>query len=180
MGVPGVTAELEPRDRARHGCAGRPVRADGKVWLIPDAPACPALDETRDTLHDQAVKERAVDVGEIEAAALCLLRINYDIDITEALAVVTAADTSELTHAVMPALLGPNFGDAKRRTTYSMWVRVSLLANGIEPASLPPADLYDVLDTLVRTGRALPSSQFCDVTKWVKERDALLQQAGDW
>ena len=44
--------------------------------------------------------------------------------------------------------------------TFTAWARSALLANGLDPAKVPAADLAAVLHQLVGTGRAVAHAEF--------------------
>ena len=183
MNADATTPLPEPGDDARplinsvrikHGATGRGVvMTGGGDWLIPDAPTSEALDNLRDRLFDKVTKDKTAGSIEIRSAAIVLLRHNYNVSLSEALHLVDGANAQQLTNAVAAALLGPDYGDPRRRKTYSIWVRTSLAANGLDPRKIEPALLHDVLDTLIRTGRAVPAEDYCDVALFVKKREQL-------
>jgi hypothetical protein len=166
-----TTAPLTPAARARNGAEGRPVTMQGGAeWLIANDPTGHGMDGIRDRIHDHATRDGCAQTEAIHAGALCLLRQNYDLTFPEALQLIQGADGDALAQAVAAGLLGPRYGDPKRRTTYSMWVRSTLAANGLKASEIEPALIHDVIDCLVKTGRAVPEDHYCDLADWVRRK----------
>ncbi len=153
-------AGLCPERREYEGASGTPaVLSDGQTWLLADGGLRNALDGLRDRIDDEARLRGDVSMLDVSEAAGTLLRANYRLSIDEAADLVFGApDGDALTAAVLAALFGP---PAPRRT-YTNWATSALLANGIDPASIPGDLRPHVLAQLVRTGRAIPVDEFVD------------------
>lgn len=149
-----ILRQLSPEERARGAAAGTPVEVGGEVWHF--AAHVTPLAEVWGRLYDANLLAGRYDPDDVLLAALKLLTPNYDLTLDEAVAVVRAADPAALVRAVEEALFGPE----ERHRTYPGWVASSLWSNGVDPASVPPEHLRDVLDQLVLTGRAVPASKF--------------------
>jgi hypothetical protein len=150
--------ELVPEIRALNGAAGTPVvLADGREWLLADGGLGNALDEVRDRIDDAARLTGEVDMGDVREAAFSLLLDNYELTGPEAAGLILGADGQKLTDAVGAALFG-----ATGRRTYTLWAASALLANGLDPATIPGPMRWHVLDHLVATRRAIPATDFID------------------
>jgi len=169
---------LTTEARRKTGATGTPVKMNGgEAWLLPDALCASSLDDLRDRIFDQMVRERAVRLTEVRSAALILLRYNYDVTLPEALALVAGAEPKELTDAVVASPVGPQKN--QRRQTYSMWVKASLAANNIDPDHIPQELVHEVLEVLVRTGRTVPADEYCDLARHMRHKLQILNQR-DW
>jgi hypothetical protein len=147
-----------PDLRALEGAAGTPiVLADGEEWLLADGGLCNELDDLRDHLDDEARLTGEASSAEVNEAAFVLLRANYELSGPEAAGLILGADGQRLSDAVGAAL----FGAAGRRT-YTLWAASALLANGLDPATIPGPMRRHVLDHLVASGRAIPATKFID------------------
>lgn len=172
--------DLTPDARVRRGARGVPVvLAGGAEWLIPYAVAARAMDEYRDELYDSMALSSQVETLDVKAAALTLIRVNYELTCEEAAALITGegADVEGLVDAVVESLIGPEEG--KTRRSYTMWVQAALLSNGLDPAKIPPDMVGEVLAMLVKTGRALPAEKFVDTALYQAKRAAVLAEA-EW
>jgi hypothetical protein len=148
-----------PEAREKQDAAGTPViLADGRTWLLADGGLCNMLDGLRDEIDDQARLREAVDVGLIRNAAFLLLKANYVLTDAEAAWLVIGVEAQPLTDAVSRAF----FGDPEPRRTFTGWAASSMLANGIDPASVPTHLREHVLSILVTTGRTVPASTFIE------------------
>jgi hypothetical protein len=145
--------------RRRSGITGRRmILPDGTEWLLADAGIAPVLTELRDKIHDdRTLGGGKVLVEDLEIAGFYLLTQNYDLTPQEAFRILAAATTEELVTEVGEALFSPT---APAIYTYTDWVEGALLANGLDPARLPPEKVAIVLRHLVGTGRALPIEKF--------------------
>jgi hypothetical protein len=159
---------LEPHDRTRPRARGTPVAIIDRTWLLADY--VPKPDDVWDRLFDQNALSNRYDHVTLRQAGLRLLDANYDLTPDEAVGLIRAADLDDLVTAVEAALFGP----AETDNTYSDWVKVSLWSNNINPAAVPPEDRRDVLDYLVRVGRAVPASDYVSSAEAAKVRGALL------
>jgi hypothetical protein len=76
---------------------------------------------------------------------------NYQLSPDESVGLVRSVPAVKLLLAVETALFGK---PGRKHITLSGWTRAVLLANGLDPDTLPPADRRAVCDELVRIGRA--------------------------
>lgn len=154
-----IEGDLFPEARAKEGATGVPlVLADGQEWLLADGGMANALDGLRDRIDDAARLRGEVDTVEVRNAAFILLKANYDLVDGEAATLIMGAEPQALTDAVSLAL----FGDGDGRRTYSVWATASLLANGVDPGSVPVRFMPFVLEILVQTKRTVPAGQFIE------------------
>lgn len=160
---------LTPGDRQRvRFPAGTPLELAGAVWYLAPGGLHPEIDDLRDDLHDRACLSGGFrlnaampgagdDWYAVADVAVFLLRLQYDLTAFEAAGLVARgcepADLYGATHAAL-------FGDARPRRTYTEWARGSLLAAGLVPHLIPPADVPLVLELLVRSNRAVPAHEF--------------------
>lgn len=169
--VVGPTPETTAR---RANLIGMPVLMGGHEWVLDYA--CPIAGDVWDALYDDAVTRQRYDPFDLMAAAFVLLLRNYDLAPNDAYALILEADVQSLVSPVETALFGPS--RKHQHATHGEWVRGSLWANGINPATLPPYVVRDVLNILVGTGRTLPEEDFITVHLAARYRKGLLNFGG--
>lgn len=130
------------------------VLGDGRAWRLPHY--IPNRDRVWDELHDQGTLFGRFEWGDMLLAVVKLLLTNYDVPPDFAAWLVVRADRTVINNAVNWAL----YGKPDQLRGYSEWVESSLLINGIDPDTVPPRLVREVLDQLVATGRAVPVDQF--------------------
>lgn len=159
---------LTPEARAVGTPEGTPaVLADGAAWtLAADVP----LGGVWDDLYDQNVARGQYRPEDVLTAAYRLLRRNYRVTPAEAFELLRGVDPADLVGPVEDAL----FGSWTRNRTYSRWIEASLWAAGIDPETVPPELVRDVMDALVETGRAAPEGEFITVQAAMAKRHKLL------
>ena len=163
-----------PESRSRGpGVRGTPVELGGATWILADY--VPALSEVWDVLHEDNVLLGKYESADVQRAAVRLLFANYELSLDEAVGLVMGVAPADLVAAVEEALFGASQPDRR----WSDWVRSSLLANGLDPAKIPPESLRDVLDQLVSCGRAIPAEDFVTAVGYAKKRKSLLAEA-EW
>lgn len=177
---PAVSLEA---DRRRASADGQPFRlADGQEWLFatpryqPASPGLvhPAIAPLIDRIFADSILRRSIQVADVEAAAIALLRENYDLssrEIASLLAFESEDDWQRLCQHVVALL----FGSDDRPRSYTDWVRQSLLANGLAAVDLESRDVMGVLSILVATNRTSPLTQFVDVCRIAEEEQELDQ-----
>lgn len=148
------TRPLTPEARARKDAGGMPVVIDGRAWLLCDF--VPGLEPCWDRLFDDNFVGGFYAARDVDAAAIRILWHNYDITPREAAALIARAPREELVAAVEVAL----FGSDRVHKTYSDWARSALLSAGLDPAAVPHAQLRNVLDHLVASGRVIAAADF--------------------
>jgi hypothetical protein len=174
------TTELSEPSRRKAGASGLPVRlADGADWLLAipryrstgERLTAPDVDGELDRLFERSVLTGEVALTDVWSAARTMLLANYDLLDEEFVDLVRLpkAGRQSFVTAVLEAL----FGDTQAARSYTAWCRASLLANGIVPAEISPADLANVLTILVSTRRTIPASQFIDASRAAEEQAAL-------
>jgi hypothetical protein len=157
--MPMLLPELTPESRALEGAAGTPVvLADGRTWLLCDGGLLNELDGLRDGIDDASRLSGEVGMLVVAEAACHLLTANYDLDPSEVMTLVAGAVDQPLADAVREALFGP----AAPRRTYTTWAASALIANGIDPASVPSALRPHVLAQLESTGRCVKRSLYIE------------------
>ena len=124
------------------------VLADGKTWVLYEF--VPRPDVVWDRLFDHNVLGGSYQVRDVRIAGVRLLIAHYDLPLDYAVWLIAGSDVEALCRIVETAM----FGARHRLVGWSNWVRSAFLANGIDPASVPPEDRVDVLNQLVITGRA--------------------------
>jgi hypothetical protein len=180
MDTSSITIEFNEPSRRKPGASGLPLRlADGSLWLLAvpryrsngATLTVPDVDREIAQLFDSSILHGEVSLRDVWSAARTLLLANYNLTDLEFCELFNF-DREEERRAVaivVEAIFGPE--DSPR--TYTDWVRASLLANGIVPATVQPADLANVLSILVATKRTIPASQFIDASRSVEEQSAL-------
>ncbi len=175
--------ELSEPVRRKPGARGRPVRlADGIDWLLaepifrptPSGLTSPDVDSGLELFYELIILGQDIPLADVMAAARTLLLANYDLtddEVGELLEVEAGAEAEALAGVVLESLFGP---DQKVRG-YVDWVRASLLANGLAPASIPASAINDVLSILMATNRTVPPSRFVDACRAARDRDNLEQ-----
>lgn len=133
---------------------GTPVVIHGETWMLSNY--VPALGPVWDRLYDDNTLRGGYRLDDLQLAAFRLIQNAYHLTTDEAVALVRAADPADVMHSVETAL----FGGHENYHGYSEYVRVTLWANAIDPAVIPPAMVRPVMDYLVRVGRALPPAAF--------------------
>jgi hypothetical protein len=162
---------VAPEYREKDGATGTPaVLADGREWLLADGGLCNVLDAIRDRIDDEARLRGEVDMADVRQAAFLLLRANYVLSEGEAASLLLGAEPQPLTDAVSRAL----FGEPNPRRTFTVWAASSLLANGIDPASVPGPLRQHVLDILVASRRTVPAGEFIESAEAARRRAAIL------
>lgn len=143
--------ELTPLVRRFHSrITGNPILVEGQVWLLADA--VPELSPVWDELLDGNVLDGGYDPVTLMTAAYRLLEANYQLTADEGVGLLRTVPLLDLVAPVELAIFGPR----REHITYSIWARSALLANGLDPVSIPAADRRHVLDHLVSIGRAKP------------------------
>jgi hypothetical protein len=149
----------DPESRAFEGCSGTPiVLAGGGTWLLRDGGLLNALDGLRDDLYDKAVLSGNVPMMEVMEVAFELLLANYDLTAAEAFELLAGVEHQALADAVFQALFGPQ----KPRRTYTAWAGSAMLANGIDPASVPSSLVPHVLAQLEMGKRCIPRDKYIE------------------
>jgi hypothetical protein len=173
--------EFSERQRRKPGARGRLARlSDGRDWLLaeptfrptPGGLTSPDVDAGLDLFYEQIVLGEDIPLVDVMTAARTLLLANYDLteaEVAELLEVGEGAEAEALAGVVLESLFGP---DQKVRG-YVDWIRASLLANGLAPASIPASAINDVLSILMATNRTVPPSQFVDACRAARDRDSL-------
>lgn len=150
--------------------------ADGNRWELARAGLGREwnhLAQYRDHIFDEAVLTDMIRTNYIRAAAVFLLRVNYDIDEDYALALVCNTPAADMGDAVAEALVGVQ----GERKTCTAWMRATLICNGIAPEGVHPDDLPHVLEMLVLTGRAIHAREYTDAGVAAEKRASLMNLA---
>lgn len=163
---------LNPLDRIPDGGPiprGMPVTSGGHTWFL----ALPGLDASLDQLRDKIfdsiqLRRDHVNMGDVFEVAWFLIRANYQLDPVEAATIIHATAPAELAQAVVSALFEP--GKVGLRT-YTEWAVSAFAANGVDPSTVPPERIPDVLEHWVGCGRCLGQARF------VSSVDAKIQRA---
>jgi hypothetical protein len=155
-----------PAERARPGHPrGTAVELAGSPWTLADwVPDVGAA--VWDRIVDDNILKGRYDAHDVLDAAHRLLRANYRLTASEAADLLLSGPPASLVPAVESALFGPR----KERLTWGQWATSALLANGIDPTSIPPGMLRHVLAQLVGTGRALPEHKFISSQEYAARR----------
>ena len=175
-----TTHDLGEPSRRKPGASGIPLLlADGSRWMLAvprfrstgATLTVPDVDRELARIFDASTLCGEVALADVWSAARILLLANYDLTDSEfsELLDFDGDEERQAVATVVEALFGP--GDVSR--TYTDWVRASLLANGIVPATVAPGDLANVLSILVATKRTIPASQFIDASRAAEEQSAL-------
>lgn len=148
-----------PESRILEGASGTPVKlSDGNVWLLADGGLLNVLDGLRDKIDDDARLTGEVNMIDVAEMAAHLVVANYELDDDEARRLVIGSVDQELADAVTEALFGQN----GPRRTYTSWAASALLANGIDPASVPSRLMPHVLHQLEGTKRCMPRGEYIE------------------
>ncbi len=141
--------------------------ADGRIWKLARAGLAGSAIELRDDLFDTlAAEEHATREDTICAVHWGLIH-NYDVSTEEVWELIGDREGYRLDgvyrvedqgplkpiDAIIAAMV-PTAEICEFR--YTDWLRASLIANGLDPAAIPPDDIPGVILTLIGTGRALP------------------------
>jgi hypothetical protein len=161
--------EPNPDDRLKPGATGTRYPIGPAELLLPEF--VPEFAECWDRVYDGRFLAGSYDAADLRACVMHLVLVNYDVSLDEALGAAVLAHPDELVAPVEAALYSPPEG--ARARTWSRWARASLIAGGIRPDTVHPADLQDVLDVLVMTGRTVPPERFVGSAYYRAERDAL-------
>jgi hypothetical protein len=173
--------DFSEQERRKPGARGHLVRlSDGCDWLFAEPSfrptaaglTSPNVDAELDLFYEQIILGKDIPLVDVLAAARILLLANYDLseaEVAELVEVEAGAEAEALAGVVLESLFGP---DQKVRG-YVDWVRASLLANCLAPASIPASAINDVLSILVTTSRTVPPSQFVDACRAARDRDFL-------
>jgi hypothetical protein len=163
----------DPATYVRPGIhSGTPVTVNGRAWLFADHVR--TYEPVWDRLYDSAQLTGHYPLMDVMSAAVRLLYQANDLTPDEAATVVAAADPADLVPAVDRALYGPE----RSHRTWGQWVESSLLANGLNPATIPPDKVWAVLDMLVMTGRTVPAGKFVSSAEAAAMRRGILGWAG--
>ena len=144
------------------------VLADGQTWTLADY--IPDLAPVWDQLYDHNLISQGYNLADLHLASFRLLLENYDLPADFAVWLIDRTDPDALVTAVEGAL----FGVRNALRGWSDWATGSLLANGIDPAIVPPERRRDVLDLLVASGRTVPASKFTSAGRAAAKRQGLL------
>ncbi len=167
--------------RRKPGAQGRLVRlADGQPWLLAEPTlrsgqsslTSPDVDQEVDRFHEQIILGDDLSLVDILGVVRKLLLANYELsddEVGELLEVEPGEEAEILAGAVLESL----FGADQRIRGYVDWVRASLLANGLEPSTIPASALTDVLTVLMATNRTVSPSRFIDACRAARDRDSL-------
>jgi hypothetical protein len=151
---------------------GLPYEIGGRVWILPDF--VPEFADVWNAVYDANLLAGSYDRGDLRACGLRLIEANYALPLDDILTVVWSCDPRELVPAVEVALFGPE----KTRRTWTSWARSSLLAAGLRPNEIHPADLRDVLAQLVATGRAVPAEKWISSAEYRAYRAKIDESVG--
>lgn len=171
---PGLSPEARQIHRTPEGTR---VVIDGQAWLfaagIPwtNAAGSPRYSPVWDRLFDHNTLRGAYDRRDIQLAALRLLQANYEVSTDEGVALIVAADPEETVAAVEAVMFVP--ADVHR--TFGEWVLCSLVMNGIDPHSVPPAMVNRVMELLVETKRTIPAHEFINSVREVGARSVFMK-----
>jgi hypothetical protein len=155
------------------------VLADGREWSLPFSGLNPVLSGLRDRLYDQMTVRSTVPMSDVRLVAWMSLLEDYRLTEDEAAALVVV-DGEEACKKLVDAVITSVFGfdDEGCGATYTEWATSALLANGIDPGSVPPYLLPMVLEHLTRTGRALPENKMIGTAVGMRQRRSLLKRVG--
>jgi hypothetical protein len=155
------------------------VLADGREWTLPFSGLNPVLTGLRDRLYDQMVVRGTVPMSDVRLVAWMSLLEDYRLSEAEAAALVVV-DGEEACRKLVDAVITGVFGfdDEGCGATYTEWALSALLANNIDPSSVPPYLLPMVLEHLTRTGRALPENKMINAAVGMRQRRSLLKNLG--
>jgi hypothetical protein len=151
-----------PDARRRHdGIDGTPIEIGGTTWLLADY--VPLLGAVWNRLFDQAVIDGRYEPDDVHKAAMHLLIENYRLSASECAVLLLAAPLGSadeehpgLVAAVERAMFGEDQEQYRSCRTYSQWMRLSLLANGLDPEKVPARDRRPLVLYLVAAGKAAP------------------------
>jgi hypothetical protein len=150
---------LEPRVLARSTqIPGTAIASLGHDWTLAALGLARILTPHRDQMYVDRLLYQDVANSNVRTCAWYMLTANYDLTSTQAIEILSGADPMKLIDAVFAGIFVHVRNQAEE--TYTMWVRSSLLANNIDPASLEVGDIPYVLHQLVETNRAIPRSDF--------------------
>ena len=144
--------------------------ADGRVWALADY--IPADGPVWDRLYDGNLLAGRYQVDDVLLGASRLLMEHYDLTPDFVGWLLVGADLDDLVRAVEGALFGPRH----EYRGYSHWEQAALLANGIDPATVPRPMRRAVLGHLVAAGRVVPHSEYTSAGKGAAKRAGIMAQ----
>ena len=150
--------------------------SDGQEWRLAPPGLAPMLDGVRDEMFDQSVYDQTARMAHVLQVAWVCLLANYRLSDGELAALLTGMTEDQergLVRAVMDLMFGP--GGTYPLRTYTDWALTSLYANGLDPKAIPPARIPDVLEMLVKTGRALPQDKWISCVMHAEKRAGMLE-----
>ena len=171
--------------RRKPGASGTPILlGDGRTWLMPSPSyvagysslSKPDIDQHLDNCFDAAINQAMIGWRDLFGAARELLKVNYFVTDEELMGLFTfeAAAAKTFASTFMDIMFGPEDPDKTR----TLWIRATLLANGLGGLLILPEDLQNVLDILVATKRTIPLEQFADACLDAAERRSLAMLRG--
>ena len=173
-------AVISPNQRRhRPNIVGEEVTlSDGQTWLLAPAGVAPILSELRDGLYDDSVLYQKVPYTAILQAAWVCLLANYNLTDAELSGLLTGL-SDEQEQALATATMNAIFGSGQSLRTYTDWAVSALYANGLNPANIPASTIPHVLNQLVRTGRAVPESDWVTAGIAAEQRKKLFDSFKD-
>lgn len=164
--VPHWTPTPEARRRVANPQGVPLAMADGRTWVLAHGALAPTLLPEIDKIFDQQIITGTIPLGPALQVVGRLLVANYELTNEEIVRLLDGVADEAVVQAACEALFGPPVP----RRTWSTWALSSLYANNIEPSTVPPWLLRDVLHQLVQTGRAMGQSAYIDSCAAVKAR----------
>lgn len=171
-----VIEPLTPEARAIGAPKGTPiVLADGGTWIVADE--LPYLGGIWDRLYEDNVARHQYQTHHLATGLQRLLQANYRLSDSEAFGLVQICEWRAMILAIERAMFGPPPKEVN--WTWGDWIVNSFLANGIDPASVPPSRFLQVMAILTETKHAIPEDEAISVQVAMAKRSALLNFTRD-
>jgi hypothetical protein len=164
-----LTPEARRRPDAAEGWPA--VLADSREWHLLDY--MPKLGGVWDKLYNDNRLSGEYELPDLQLAASELLRPQYDVSRLEAAWLIGHAEPQAICTAVETAM----FDLAPKPFNLSHWIVANLLINGIDPATLPPAELPNVMHALEKGRRVIPRHLLIAADAYRANRSGLLEFA---
>ena len=128
---------------------------DGKRWTFAEGPASDP--EIIDVIVTQNIIDKEYTGSTRNVAALdMLMHANPTLALNDACAIILTADPKHITAIVEQAIFGAKYHEK----TFSQWITSAMLANGLDPTTIPRSQWNNVVEHLLYAKRCIPPEEF--------------------